>query len=205
MPAAAQLDAEIGDVVGKKDLCDFLGWSRPTLDARLKKDPLFPVRSRGDRTGGWEFEPKAVEAYLKGEVLAAPVAAPEPEPEPAEPEVEAAEPTAKVHRFPAQKLQHTGEATARQMRDTADAELKFDRLRRMRGELVEAADVREVLATLLVEMRSTLTALPDQLVRDFGLSDRLGFAVRAKIEGAMRGLVTKLQSQLNLDPIDPDA
>jgi phage terminase Nu1 subunit (DNA packaging protein) len=189
--AASAIRADVDvETVGKKALCELLKWARPTLDARLKTDPHFPVKTRGGRGGGWEFDTSTVLAYLG--------AAPAPGPAEAEDESDDAQVTAPdtVTHFPPQRMAHTGEATARQLRDTADAELKLDRLRRSRGDLVLASDMREVLSTVLVELRSTLNQLPDQLVREFGLSERQGFAIRAKIEGSMRGAVAKLKVQL---------
>ena len=42
-------------IVGKQEMATLLGWSRPTLDLRLQSDAKFPVRRRGNQSGGWQF------------------------------------------------------------------------------------------------------------------------------------------------------
>jgi phage terminase Nu1 subunit (DNA packaging protein) len=50
--------------VGKKQLCDALGWSRARLDSRISADENFPVLQRGNQGGGWLFDIAAVLRYL---------------------------------------------------------------------------------------------------------------------------------------------
>lgn len=50
--------------MGKKELCEALGWSRPRLDRRLAEDADFPVLQRGNRGGGWRFELATVIGHL---------------------------------------------------------------------------------------------------------------------------------------------
>ncbi len=103
------------------------------------------------------------------------------------------------------KAEHSGEATARQLRDQASAEWTLDKLRRSRGELVEAADMRDVLSTVLTKLRTAVTALPDSMVKEFGLSERTGFAMKARIESALRGAVLELQAELGAEGPASDA
>jgi hypothetical protein len=56
-----------GDGIGKKQLCEELGWSRSRLDRRLNEDETFPVLSRGNQAGGWSFDLVTVKAYLEPE------------------------------------------------------------------------------------------------------------------------------------------
>jgi phage terminase Nu1 subunit (DNA packaging protein) len=51
-------------MLGKAELAQALGWSRPRLDRRLAADPYFPIVTQGDGTGGWEFDLEAVKAHL---------------------------------------------------------------------------------------------------------------------------------------------
>ncbi len=199
MAAAAVKSSESSPFIGKKELCARLGWSRPRLDRRLDEDPHFPVQSRGGKGGGWEFDADLVEAYLTG-APTRPAAEPEPELEEIEEPVQLDE--VRQARQGGDRYQHRGEATARQQRDQADAELKIDRLRRSRAELVEAAAMRSVLETILVELRSGLLAMPDALVKEFGLAERVGFAMKGKIEGMMRSSVLTLKKQLAVT-VDP--
>jgi phage terminase Nu1 subunit (DNA packaging protein) len=201
MAAVAVKTSETSGTIGKKELCARLGWARPTLDRRLNSDAHFPVRSRGGKGGGWEFDPDEVVAYLNG--AAVPIAPP-----PADDEVDEDEGSYLVdlsevrHERRAGKTEHRGEATARQQRDQADADLKMDKLRRMRLELVEAAAMRNTLETILVELRSSLLAMPDALVKEFDLPERVGFAMKGKIEGMMRSSVLTLKKQLAVT-VDP--
>ncbi|HGO6126866.1 TPA: hypothetical protein ACK3RK_005420 [Burkholderia cepacia] len=52
------------EIVGKKALCTHLGWSRPALDRRLRRDDSFPVLHCGKQGESWRFDLPAVIAYL---------------------------------------------------------------------------------------------------------------------------------------------
>ena len=199
MAATAVKTSETSDTIGKKALCALLCWSRPTLDRRLNSDPHFPVQSRGDRGGGWKFDAAQVEAYLAG----VPGGAPDPVgDEDADDEGEGAYlvDLAEVrHTRRPGRAEHQGEATARQQRDQADADLKQDRLKSSRGELVKATAMRNALETILVELRSALLGMPDSLVKEFDLSERVGLAMKGKIEGMMRTSVLTLKQQLAVE------
>ena len=184
MPAAAKAAADEDDlIVGKRDLCERLGWSRPTLDHRLKVDPSFPVRTVGDRSGGWEFEVETVEAYLQGRPRLAIDIDDEPE-------------AAEVVPLPPGRMQHDGEATARQRRDTVQAQLMEDRLRKQRGELMETAEVKAALATAVTKLSTALNALPDVLARRLGLPEASASVMRQEVEEARRQFFGELRSLL---------
>lgn len=197
MAAAAVKTSENSAAIGKKELCARLGWARPTLDHRLNRDAHFPVRSRGGKGGGWEFDYDQVVAYLAG--------APAATSPPSDDEVDDGEGAYLVdldevrHERRVGKTEHKGEATARQQRDQADAELKQDRLKRSRAELVQATAMRNALETILVELRSALLGMPDSLVKEFDLSERVGLAMKGKIEGMMRTSVLTLKQQLAIE------
>ena len=61
--------------LNKSQLATKLGWSRPTLDKRLRTDPHFPVQSRGDQSGGWTFDLQDVLSYLGIDAELRPLAA----------------------------------------------------------------------------------------------------------------------------------
>ncbi len=195
MTAAAAKTSETSDSIGKAALATALGWSRPKLDRRLLEDASFPVLTRGDRSGGWAFDLVAVSAYLNGSPAPALAAAPPAAEDAPEPEAAAA-----PVQLSAVRAQHSGEATARQMRDSADAELKMDRLRRARGELVEAAVVKEVMATVMVELRTSLLGMPEAIGKEFDLPERVALAMRARVETMMRALAERLRQQLAIEP-----
>src|SRR4051812_31976705 len=115
--STAAAAADPGDeIVGKKQLAERLGWARARPERRIEGDPNFPVKRRGDQSGGWEFDVAAVQSYL----VAAPddgdggIAAPAPV---------------------APRVFHSGEETARQRLNAAQAKLAEDKLRERRGEL----------------------------------------------------------------------
>lgn len=53
------------EIVGKKALCTRLGWSRPALDRRLRRDDSFPVLHCGKQGEPWQFDLSVVVAYLR--------------------------------------------------------------------------------------------------------------------------------------------
>lgn len=179
MQAAASA-APAGEVlVGKKELAARLNWSRPTLDRRLEQDPNFPVARRGSRIGGWGFDVAAVESYLEGGVLTrtAPAAREEPR----------------------GGSEHKGEATARQRKDVAQAALFEDRLRRQRGELVEADRMRMALSAVLAHLGQSLTALPDKIVRELSLPELAAPRIRSMVDAMRRTAVDELRDLLAED------
>lgn len=182
MQAAVSEAADPTGIVGKRELAQHLKWSRPTLDRRLLQDPMFPVRSRGSRAGGWEFDLAAVRAYLNGV--------------PAEPAPPAAELDLVFDAAPARSV-HTGEATARQRRDQADAALKEDRLRKLRGDLVEAEAMRETLGTVFAGLAAKLKGMPEVLVRRLKLPEQAGAVIREEIDRIQRAMVEELRGVLD--------
>lgn len=52
-------------VIGKKALCEMLGWSRPALDRRLRWDKIFPVLHCGKPGEAWQFDLPAVRAHIE--------------------------------------------------------------------------------------------------------------------------------------------
>ena len=168
--------------IGKKDLCEKLGWSRPTLDKRLKEDPNFPVKKRGGRGGGWLFDEADVRSYLNGS------------------DTEIAADADQEHREAyiqaPRRVTHGGEATATQRYKESQAALNEDRLLRQRGELVEASDVRQALSTMLAELKSSLTDLPGLLGKEFDWSEREIQSVRLKVEASMRQMSKRIREQL---------
>ena len=170
-------------IVGKADLCAALGWSRPRLDRRLESDAAFPVKTRGDRSGGWEFDLDAIEDYLG-------VAADEVETE------QEAEVVPLVRRG---AVVHEGEATATQRLRTAQAQREEDRIRRERGELVEASVMKIALATAVTKLAMSLNALPDQLTRRLSLPESATEVIRQEVEEGRRGFYQELRQALGLD------
>jgi phage terminase Nu1 subunit (DNA packaging protein) len=197
MLAVQATDAPAAQVVGKKQLCEILGWSRPTLDARIAKDPLFPVVSRGGKGGGWEFDVGEVRAYLLG-TSAARI-------DPAALEAIAEEDEERVVRFrPAGQTQTRGEETASARLKAAQAALQEDKLRKTRGELIDAGATGQVLAELMVNLRSELLNIPDQVGRDLDLTDRVVALMKRQTENALRTVVRTLKQKLAASAQPPE-
>src|ERR1043166_829128 len=215
------MQAAGAEIVDKKALAEHLGGARPRLDRRLKSDRHFPVISRGDQSGGWKFDRKAVDEYLEG--------APDEDAEPAPPakaidpaqlrdamappkpngKRQAIPPSKKItpageaaalqvvealKKAPAEKparrsAYHTGEASARQRKDEADAALKEDKLRELRGELLQKSEVRQALTTLMLTIGHDLDALPEKIVRACELPEDAAPGIRTLIDEIRTGMV----------------
>jgi phage terminase Nu1 subunit (DNA packaging protein) len=188
MPAAAP-SADAARTVGKAELADALGWSRPRLDRTLDRDPKFPVKTRGGRAGGWVFDLDEVEAYLGIAV----------EPEPAEVEEEEPAQVVSLARRRAAPVEHEGEATARQRREAAQAAWYEDKLREKRGELVKADPLRLSLATAVLKASTRLNALPEILVRRLNLRPDMAAVIRQEIDEVRRTLVREIETELLAD------
>lgn len=189
-----------GQTVGKKELVEALGWTRPKLDRRLESDAGFPVVTRGTKAGGWEFDVAAVRAYLE------PDEAPPPPPRSARPrpaqrrppppppvldadlEDEEEPPTPRRRQGPAQ---HAGEATAKQRKDAAQAAMIEDKLRLSRSELVEAEEMRTVLAEMLAHLSKGIDGIPVLMVKRLGLEE--------DAMPVLREIVDDLRGQMVLD------
>ncbi|MFP3186796.1 MAG: hypothetical protein RXS25_39520 [Paraburkholderia sp.] len=186
------------EVVGKAALCEALGWTRPRLDRRLESDAAFPVAKRGTRAGGWEFDVAAIQAYLSGPQAKSALAT---EKKPAA-RVDARSdagnpyPGAKYSVVPpagVEPLVHSGEQTARQRRDTVQAEILEDKLRRDRGELVQVEVMRQVLNTMLAHLGKGIDRLPDQIVEKLGLHEEQGDDIRILTDDLRRVMADELR------------
>lgn len=93
------------------------------------------------------------------------------------------------------------EMTARQRRDMAQAQLHEDKLRRQRGELVEAGDLKQALSETVTRVGVALNTLADVLVRRLNLPETALPIVRQEVDAIRRQLVTGLRDLL--DPSDP--
>lgn len=188
-----------GQTVGKKELVEALGWTRPKLDRRLESDAGFPVVTRGTKAGGWEFDLAAVRAYLDPEEAPPPPPRPTPtrpaarRPAPPPPPVfdledEEDPPAPRRRQGPAQ---HAGEATAKQRKDAAQAAMIEDKLRLSRSELVEAEEMRTVLATMLSHLSKGIDGIPVLMIKRLGLEE--------DAMPVLREIVDDLRSQMVLD------
>lgn len=182
--------------IGKKELCQALGWSRPKLDRRLQSDPDFPVVSRGDQSGGWKFNLKAVEKHLGGvtrpETSAGKAAkkktAKPRTPAQTEPRATSA-PAAAPKTAPRRSAYHSGEATAKQRKDDADATLREMKVAEMAGDLVPAGQVAQVFSLICTSLASDLDALPEEIVRTCHLPLEASEVIRSRIDAIRTAMV----------------
>jgi phage terminase Nu1 subunit (DNA packaging protein) len=169
----------------KRDLCDALNWSRPTLDAHLLRDRNFPVIRRGSRGVEWQFDTEDVLAYLRGNVA---TAGSQGDTHPVSREGSGT------------RVVHVGEATSRQRRDIVQAEILEEKLRRDRGELVLSADVKRVLSTILTHIGTSLDRFGGQLARHLNTSTSGEAAIRALLDELKSGARHELRSLLGDPP-----
>ncbi|WP_431276264.1 hypothetical protein ACQ858_08425 [Variovorax ureilyticus] len=178
--------------VGKAELAAALGWTRPRLDRRLENDASFPVRKRGTRAGGWEFDVDAVVAYLDGQSVAQ--AEPAPTPAPPAPEAKVAPYMGDVADTPG--AAHRGESTASQRLKNAQAAKVEDSLRKDRRELIDAEEMRLVLGTMLARLGKGLDSLSDMVVKRVGLPEESSDIVRSMVDELRQNMVTDLKALL---------
>lgn len=193
-------------VIGKAALADALGWTRPKLDRRLDSDESFPIAKRGTRAGGWEFDLATVKAYLAGSANAArarapaqtPVSPPSPNPYPGA-KYTVLPPSAVPPPGVEPPLAHSGEQTARQRRDQVQAEILEDKLRRDRGELVQAEVMRQVITKMLVHLGKGMDRLADQVVEKLGLPEENADAIRELTDDLRTTMVDELKVLMGPD------
>lgn len=191
--------------VGKKELAAALGWSRPTLDKRVKTDPNFPVVSRGDQSGGWHFHIPAVQAYLAGAPAAAPPAIDRNQlrdsvkPPPAAQAVRAQTPAPAPAPSPRRSAYHQGEATARQRKDEADAGLKEMRLQERAGELVARDRMRQMSATVIANLAAGFDSLAGEIVKRQSLPAEMEPAIQAQLDEMRQAWVTQSLAALDAE------
>ncbi|KVS52241.1 hypothetical protein WK39_26645 [Burkholderia cepacia] len=195
-------------MIGKAALADALGWTRPKLDRRLGSDESFPILKRGTRAGGWEFDLAAVKAYLAGESAGSsrpatkaargPVAAKTGNPYPDSRYV-VLPPASAVPPPGVEPVVHSGEQTARQRRDAVQAEILEDKLRRDRGELVQAEVMRQVITKMLVHLGKGMDRLADQVVEKLGLPEESAESIRDLTDDLRTTMVDELKVLLGPD------
>ncbi|QGZ56743.1 hypothetical protein [Paraburkholderia acidiphila] len=191
-------------VIGKAALADALGWTRPKLDRRLDSDESFPIAKRGTRAGGWEFDLAAVKAYLAGgagapraRAPAQAAAAPDANPYPGAKYTVL--PPSAVPPPGVEPVIHSGEQTARQRRDQVQAEILEDKLRRDRGELVQAEVMRQVITKMLVHLGKGMDRLADQVVEKLGLPEENADAIRELTDDLRTTMVDELKVLMGPD------
>ena len=187
--------------VDKVRLCELLGWSRPTLDKRLREDQNFPVLQAGEGRGKpWQFDPAAVLAYVQHGTLsherapAAP-AAPAPVAKSSAPKTLRDIPgaAAPVVRDTSGRVVNGAEVTAKARKEHLQADLAEDKLRVSRGQLVDAEHVRITLTTAFAHLGKALDGLADNVAKRLALSDTGAIVVRELTDDMRRQLHSDLR------------
>ncbi|PRF16486.1 hypothetical protein C6P96_04990 [Burkholderia multivorans] len=94
---------------------------------------------------------------------------------------------------------HSGEQSARQRRDAVQAEILEDKLRRDRGELVQAEVMRQVLTKMLVHLGKGMDRLSDQVVEKLGLPEENAEIIRELTDDLRTTMVDELKVLLGPD------
>ena len=200
--ASALMSDGMAATIGKKELAAALNWSRPKLDRELLRNRNFPVVSRGDQSGGWQFDLEAVRAYLNGAPAPAPdtkkkaAAKTPPAIDKAQLRDAVAPPLPAPSPSPRRSAQHAGEASARQRKDEADAGLRELKLEVERGKYVLREEVRQVLISIFAGLGNDLDALPEEITKRCDLPESLAETIRALIDEARRTMAKRAESLL---------
>lgn len=191
--ARGKTKPSVAQVCGKAELAALLKWSRTRLDRRLDQDPQFPVKKRGTRAGGWEFDPAAVLAYLEGAPAGAKPA--KAGSAPADEKPAKALPYQGVPDAPG--ISHRGESTASQRLKNAQAARVEDSLRKDRRELIEAEEMRIVLGTMLARLGKGLDSLSDMITKRLGLPEESSDVMRSMVDELRQNMVGDLKTLLS--------
>jgi hypothetical protein len=204
MAAAAALASDgMAATIGKKELALALGWARTRLDRRLATDPKFPIVSRGDQSGGWQFDLLAVRQYLSSNGKPAAKSASKkgarlPAIDKAQLRNAVAPPAAKpMPGSPRRSAHHEGEATARQRKDAADAALKENKLALETGELVVKSEVRQMLTELFAGLGQDLDAAPEEITKRCELPEDAAPGIRKVIDDIRTSMVKRFEPHLS--------
>lgn len=179
------MSGETIDRVNLQELADLIGVSTNTLATRIRQCPDFPVLSRGSNGVAYEFDPIAAVGWWKADQARD-------------------EEAAAARRRGLNKLQEdmfgrqadeppaAKGPTPQERKTLIEAQLAADKLRRLRGELVERAPLESALASAMVELRTKLLNLPAEFSRREGLSREQRVKLEEMVERTLNGLAADL-------------
>ncbi|WP_198366144.1 terminase small subunit [Roseomonas sp. KE0001] len=172
-------------LVNKSELATILSVSLSTLHEWIRKDPAFPVHTRGSYGVEWQFDADQVMAHLQHKEEA---------------ELEAQR--ERRERLEQYRLPLTGQegAAADDTDFTPQQALALVRKRRLElemareaGFLVQASEVREALGAAFSNLGKALQSLPGQIGRTHGLPEPVVRSIRGSVDTFQRNLVRDLQ------------
>jgi hypothetical protein len=144
------------------EMAALLGWSVPTLNAALVKDPEFPVVARGSKGVAWEFDVAAVFAHWR-KLYAPPV-----ETQGALPLGDAGNPVARAKEAQAQLLEAKVAALTRDTIERSEVVAVWSGAYRVLGKKLEQFP-RQLARRLMLtpEQVETVRELCDEMRNDF--------------------------------------
>lgn len=182
--------------VNKRELAArILKCSLPTLDRLLEDYRDFPVIARGSNGVEWEFDPEAVQEFLRQQRAAE---------ERAE---EQRKDLFKQFSLPIDDIaaDDAVNLTPAQRNQLARARLVEQKLARESGFLISTAELRPKLMVAFERLAKQLDALPDQIAREFGLPEEVTRRMRASMNDSRRALVQDVQQALRAQTLSDAA
>lgn len=182
--------------VNKRELAArILKCSLPTLDRLLEDYRDFPVIARGSNGVEWEFDPEAVQEFLRQQRAAE---------ERAE---EQRKDLFKQFSLPIDDIaaDDAVNLTPAQRNQLARARLVEQKLARESGFLISTAELRPKLMVAFERLAKQLDALPDQIAREFGLPEEVTRRMRASMNDSRRALVQDIQQALRAQTLSDAA
>jgi phage terminase Nu1 subunit (DNA packaging protein) len=179
--------------VNLTELASVTGVSANTLRGMMRDHEDFPIVSRGSNGKDYTFDVEAVKAWM--DALAERQAAAN-----AARRDELAEMQASLFGDGPAADENGRVLTAKERREAIEAELAEIRLRSVKGELVQVADMEQTIEAAFQYLRGELLALPDAVARELELDRdarlRLDNLVNRTLRGFAERLATAEESDL---------
>ena len=178
--------AKVPVLVNLEELAELLDLSLPPV-RKLVREPGFPVRRRGSNGVPYEFDARAVARWRDGN----------------ERRLEA-ERQARAEQMAQSKLELFGGSSVdpdratlspREHKQALEAEVHATNLKRLRGELVDAAIMQARLAAMFVRLRVRLMEIGDKIGRRHDLDRQVRGVIDGEVEDAIRQAADEIVAQ----------
>lgn len=182
--------------VNKRELAArILNCSLPTLDRLLEDYRDFPVITRGSNGVEWEFDPEAVQEFLRQQRAN---------------EQRDAEKRADLFKqfsLPIDDLpgNEGADLSPKQRAELARARLIEQKVAKESGFLISVSELRPKLSMTFDRLGRALNALPDQISREFGLPEEVTRRIKGAIDDMRRSFVEDMQQALRAEQQQRDA